>query len=70
MQVDQRCSAAGVAYAFHQLAKVGACVGGELVASVAQVMKMNVKSGRGACLSESIFGTHPCARSPLPILRA
>jgi hypothetical protein len=36
-----------MAHAFHQLTKVGSWIGGQLVAGVAQVMEMNVKSGRG-----------------------
>jgi hypothetical protein len=47
MQIDKRRSAAGVAHAFHQLTKVGSCVGSQLIAGMAQVMQMNVESGRG-----------------------
>jgi hypothetical protein len=35
-----------VAHAFHQLTKVGSCVSGQLVASMAQVVQINVKSSR------------------------
>jgi hypothetical protein len=47
MQVDECRAAAGVAHPFHQLTKVGSCIGGQLVAGMAQVMEMNVKSSRG-----------------------
>jgi hypothetical protein len=66
VQVDQRGTAGRVAHAFHQLTEVGAGLGDQAVARVAQVMKVNVNAGRARAGTQTRRRKLPC-RSGLPV---
>jgi len=49
VQVDESGAAGGVAHAFHQFTRVGACLGDELVTGMAEVVKVDAETGCGEC---------------------
>ena len=46
VQVDESSAAGGVAHAFHQLARVGPCLSHELVTRMAQIVQVDIETGR------------------------
>src|SRR5690242_638997 len=63
MQVDQCCASAAMAHALHQFPQVGTGLGGQVIAGVAQVVKMHTGQLNGlSCLDPYAAAEVPSAQ--------